>query len=668
MKNQCSYKAESKTSLHYIFLGLIIAFAAIFRFLHLRERGLEGIEMVYNRPPYSLLFENELVYCYVKPGYLFLLFFIGKIFGYTSDTILFTSAWSGVLAVLVVFFVGKRFHDSQTGLFSAFILAIMPYHVWISRMGMAYSPGILLFAVALLLYSFILTAKKRSTIIQLYALLGLLNGVMFTLHPGFAGCCICLLVFDFFRFAACSEKQSYWSALIYHYLPCWLIFFLLFFLPLSIFEFILRDVSTENSLGSILGINATRDSFLAFGSYYNDILTYAVGGSKIWKKWEYGENLGYDYYIRILMRETGFFNFFLMISGLFFINWSFFKKKLSLEQTIFANILVLAFIYWTFNPRLFFARRNFTPAVIPVALVSGFFLNAIIKIRKVFIPAILLAVFGSVMVAWSYVTVEAKYGHLEDFLNQKKIHEVMIIPGVVYPENPLLANRKVQSLNLELYRKVYSGYTAQEIPNHSMKTKYMVCSMPQLKILGKTFQPTDKYIADLNRFNDELFSYQFKDVFPWKRIGVATKAVAFYLYETEEGSYLFKNIFFITGGEAPWTSLGHVNMAKYFESKGIFEGAVKEYKMALSSERLTSEASIAFDKVQASYGIAQLLFKMGRFRESENYFKGVIEKIYQGNLKNSSLLKRDASSGQSWSSVALQKSLSRLEEISKLKP
>jgi hypothetical protein len=647
-----------KTWSFYFALFFIVAVAAFFRLFHISERGIEGIEMVYTRPPFSLLFEKELVYYYVKPGYLFLLFFIGKVFNYSSNTVLYVSAISGILSVIVVYFSARRLFNPLAGLLSAFVLSILPYHIWISRMGMAYSPGILFFSLSLLvcLFSFDENAggKKR---FFLFSLNGLINGIMFTLHPGLIGCTICIFCFDFFRFFLGPHEKLSYRRVIYKFAIPWIFFSIFFFLPILSCEFVIRDLISGNSFLSVFfNVKPTRDGFLYPWDYFFQIDKAALGGEEIWPKWSYGDNLGYDYYIRVLLRETGFFNFFLIVAGLLGINFLYVKKKIPSEQTFFINILIIGFLYWTFNPRIFFERRNFSPMAIPVSLVCGCFLYLLFsKHKKTFALCLILSTLGSAWLSWQYVVVKAKFGFVTDYLREKDIREVMILPGICYPENPLLGNREIQSLNLELYKKLNYGYRPEEIPNHFLKARYLLCGVPEFEILEKKFTPIDIITGDVNRFNDELFSYTFRDVFPWQRIGIVKNDPIYWVYDLKDDSEYVKRAFELSRGEEPWGIIGKINIGKSLEYMGKSKEAEELYKFVIDSFDFSSKTPIVL------FEYARLFLKLKKYEESKYGYERVIGSIIEA--RKQSLSQKKNTMDENWARMAMRESVEKIREI-----
>lgn len=57
------------------------------------------------------------------------------LFGFNEFAVRITSAIYGILAVVMMYFVGKEYFNQRIGLWSAFLLAISPWHVHFSRVG-----------------------------------------------------------------------------------------------------------------------------------------------------------------------------------------------------------------------------------------------------------------------------------------------------------------------------------------------------------------------------------------------------------------------------------------------------------------------------------------------------------------------------------------------------
>jgi len=82
---------------------------------------------------------------------------------------------AGVFSVYLLFLIAKKLFNERIGLVSAFILAILNYHIWISRIG--YLEGILIFFVLLNFYFFIKLLNQPKA--KNYVIFGLTLGLAF---------------------------------------------------------------------------------------------------------------------------------------------------------------------------------------------------------------------------------------------------------------------------------------------------------------------------------------------------------------------------------------------------------------------------------------------------------------------------------------------------------
>jgi len=99
-------------------------------------------------------------------SHFFFLIFGNNIWGLRLFVIL-----AGLLSLYLIYLIGQKLFNQETGLLSAFILSIATYHVWISRLGLQES---LLIAVVLLsFYFFLLSWKKEKNLLWFFIFLGL---------------------------------------------------------------------------------------------------------------------------------------------------------------------------------------------------------------------------------------------------------------------------------------------------------------------------------------------------------------------------------------------------------------------------------------------------------------------------------------------------------------
>jgi hypothetical protein len=73
------------------------------------------------------------------PLYFLLLHFMIKIAGDSDFSLRFPSVFFGVLIVPLVYFMGKRLYDTQTGLVAAFLTVLSPFYLWYSQEARMYT-------------------------------------------------------------------------------------------------------------------------------------------------------------------------------------------------------------------------------------------------------------------------------------------------------------------------------------------------------------------------------------------------------------------------------------------------------------------------------------------------------------------------------------------------
>lgn len=162
-----------------ILLYGIILLALILRFWQLGKNppGLFFDEMALGYNAYSILETGKdehgtflpLVYFssfgdYKPPGYVYLSVPFVKIFGLNPFSIRFASALFGVLTVVLTYFLvleifKKDKHKQILALISSFILAVSPWHVFLSRI--AYEANLATFFLVLSIYLFLKSFKRK---------------------------------------------------------------------------------------------------------------------------------------------------------------------------------------------------------------------------------------------------------------------------------------------------------------------------------------------------------------------------------------------------------------------------------------------------------------------------------------------------------------------------
>ncbi len=149
-----------------LLLGIIIFIAALVRLTALGQfpNGFTGDEAQQGYSAYSIFNSGkdewgEILPIFSRgfgdfkgPVYSYLTVPFVAIFGLTVEAIRLPSAILGILTVLVVYFLSKEFFNQKVAFWSAFLLAISPWHIQISRTAFEANAGILFFSLGLLFF------------------------------------------------------------------------------------------------------------------------------------------------------------------------------------------------------------------------------------------------------------------------------------------------------------------------------------------------------------------------------------------------------------------------------------------------------------------------------------------------------------------------------------
>jgi len=93
------------------------------------------------------------------------------IFGNNAFGLRFPSVVAGVLAIYLIYLIGKKLFSEKVGLLAAFILSFTPYHLWISRVGLQESMVIALILAAF--YFFLKSLENKKNLLWVWIFLGL---------------------------------------------------------------------------------------------------------------------------------------------------------------------------------------------------------------------------------------------------------------------------------------------------------------------------------------------------------------------------------------------------------------------------------------------------------------------------------------------------------------
>jgi 4-amino-4-deoxy-L-arabinose transferase-like glycosyltransferase len=158
----------SKKILSIIFLILILVAAVGLRTYHLSFKSIsidEAIGALYSVESVQrvLIFTVNDVH---PPLFYIIHHFWIRLFGWNESALRSISVFFGLLSVASLFYLGKLIFNRKTGMIAAFLLAISPWHIWISQN--ARSNSLLLFLIIISTYSFyqiFLTGQKKWFII-----------------------------------------------------------------------------------------------------------------------------------------------------------------------------------------------------------------------------------------------------------------------------------------------------------------------------------------------------------------------------------------------------------------------------------------------------------------------------------------------------------------------
>ena len=167
--------------IHYLTLGLIIAFGSYLRLTRLRQQSLwfdEADIVVRAQRSWSDVISTFTIQGENGPLYNVLLAAWIRLAGISEIAVRFPSAIAGILAVPAIYLLARRLAGPQTGLIAAGLLAISPYHIWYSQEAKMYSIVTLLALVSTILLVEALDSGDR----RLWAGYVIVTTLMFYTH------------------------------------------------------------------------------------------------------------------------------------------------------------------------------------------------------------------------------------------------------------------------------------------------------------------------------------------------------------------------------------------------------------------------------------------------------------------------------------------------------
>lgn len=134
---------------------------------------------------------------YKPPGYIYAIVPFMAIFGSNEFAIRFPSALSGIIMVLLTYFLAKRLTKNElTGLSAAFLLAISPWSLQLSRVAFEAHLGALFNLIGVMLFIF---ARKKAWLFPLSFIFFIASFYTFNANRIISPMMICFLVIIYWR-------------------------------------------------------------------------------------------------------------------------------------------------------------------------------------------------------------------------------------------------------------------------------------------------------------------------------------------------------------------------------------------------------------------------------------------------------------------------------------
>ncbi len=103
------------------------------------------------------------------PGWFIILWFWGKLFGYSEIVVRMPSVIFGVLTIWVVYLIGKKLKSSGLGLIAALLLSINPLHIYYSQEARMYVMATLVVSVNILLLLKLVKGEKLNLLFLIFS-------------------------------------------------------------------------------------------------------------------------------------------------------------------------------------------------------------------------------------------------------------------------------------------------------------------------------------------------------------------------------------------------------------------------------------------------------------------------------------------------------------------
>lgn len=108
------------------------------------------------------------------PGWFIILWFWGKLFGYSEIAVRMPSVIFGVLTIWIVYLIGKKLISKELGIMAALLLSINPLHIYYSQEARMYSLATLAVSINIFLLIKVIKKEKLNLFLLVLSNIGVL--------------------------------------------------------------------------------------------------------------------------------------------------------------------------------------------------------------------------------------------------------------------------------------------------------------------------------------------------------------------------------------------------------------------------------------------------------------------------------------------------------------
>lgn len=316
-----------------------------------------------------------------KPTYILLAFFVSVFTGLKDYTLPFTSAFFGVLTVILTFFIAKSLKGAAAGLISAFILAVSWFHVTYSRSAFPHVTGTFFAYLAIYLYYVVSQKGKENSPAGLIFLYGFTLGLAITCHYSFYWIVVIFGVNEFFYFmkgisgASKASLRRFFIWVIATMLP-------IVFWQLATFIIKLFLYSKPAYISLVKGTSGEG----SFSTYFGQLGTALFSANR---------QTGYEgniwFYLKIIAMKEGILFLLVFLAGIAGGLMNLLKKRhngVALEVIIMLYFIFPFVIFGTYSH--FPATRTFCIALPAMAIIASSFVLWFLRRRFMFFALITL--------------------------------------------------------------------------------------------------------------------------------------------------------------------------------------------------------------------------------------------------------------------------------------